>query len=1375
MTKIREIVQINSGYTSYVDLYDEYYDLVKNRGRMERYKPIAAHRQVFEKIANALNPLDRRFYFLSGSYGTGKSHLLLMLANYFAQPSDVPELEAFFKNYKAAQEEILLKPGEVLRERKADSLKDVRKSGRYLVALCRNNLNLDFEGTLLRAIEDALEKEESKILLDTHYREALRRISDWEARRNETRFYADLETAIGRLYPDWTVNDLIDGLKGFDEQALKTFKQCFQSVTDSEFAYKKDNLRDIITDFLQNPEFKATYKGIAFLYDEFGGAIDGGLVSYTSLLDFAQFCASSTLEKGGTVVFISAGHKGFRYHGQIGDLNAETLEARVTEIPLLTQGMEDIIGAIVQPMKASADWTQYVQSQSSKFTWFSSECNRLRLFNWLPAPKIKNNIIQNIYPMHPLATYALLKLAGEAGSDNRSIFKFFAPEFETGAQGWKNVQDQSYPWFVENHEITEQNKLALYTADLLVDYFKESLKATNNRLVDKVKAAVINYEATLRELNAYLARKSELQLFDEMDDLMLRIIKVMLVNEIASTHEAPIANTAQNIEFALDAVATEERAQVEARLALLAGAGILYNNNGVYELMRGDRKDIQRLVEQFKANPDNRPTNLLDSFLELSPLKNDEVYLDAKGYNDTYSEDKRLKVYFASPAMLAEKRSVNEDALPYFAALEAERGLITSAASRYEGCAVYVFCENEADVDKAKKAVANNDQRRVVVAVPRNPVNVYDAVFTLRALESDWFKKQSQNFSPYEKAEEKKIRDEAIKILEEAKKTYFSNGKVFWFGVKGSEVPVPEDKRADVARWMMQDIYGAKRNTFGHNEFNKTHINLSGQVRAVFKEAGDILCDMSQPIRVNWTWPDNRGGTKYLRKCFFDHQVLRPAAVEGDIRYLEPEKDLNKFQTALPAYAKMLEDLEALEGKGPMNLVQFLKPYYEAYGQGDIAVTLMLLLARRFFGDSLRFKREPNSLNDIQFAATDDLLSLVQGQSPVAVILFEPVSAEDQAYFAKITQLYTNQPSSAGKVYTVNEAFQAITGWWDGLPIIARSLGFYEKEDKAMAEALSQAKTKDPFRYIKHELLELLGQTPDEVLSAAKLVPIEIRLKAFTAVAEGVQAGVEERILAEAAKIFGSVTTLDDDIKEAMKNWYTGLSSIQKDPMAPFHNNNDSKPLVKYTGYANIRDLLFKSLPEAYSLGSVSDWMNDFVANYMQRMRSGKLHIETNAPQISQLKVEFGNAEAQHGYQVNYKGELTLEVDTEDGQGVIYFTEDGSDPTSSKDRQRLNPGDTVTIKGTRKVRLTVADGKGNYGAVQTYEAIDNLEKSIIKRPQQRPGLIDEMISFVFPKTKEAAQITIASLIQEISESKLFSDDELKKVIQNALDALKKSK
>ena len=1372
MTKIREIIEIKSGYTSYVDVYEDYHNLEQNRGRMEHYMPIAAHRQVFEKIANALNPKDRRCYFLSGSYGTGKSHLLLMLANYFASPTDVPELEAFFKNYETAQKDVLLRPGETLKERTATSIKQARSSGKFLVAICRFVLNLDFEGALLRALEEALKQDDSKLIIDSHYSEALRRIKDWQERRNESRFFNDLELELGRSHSDWTIDDLIKGLQDFNEQALIVFRECFQTVTDSEFTYKKDNLRDIITDFLKNKEFKANYKGIVFLYDEFGGAIDNGLVNYRSLLDFAQFCASSTLEKGGTVVFVGTGHKGFRSHGQIGDLNAETLEARVTEIPLLTQGMEDIIGAIVKPKKDSEEWKNKVQPETSRFTWFATECNRLHLFNWLPAPKIKNNIIQNIYPMHPLATYALLKLAGEAGSDNRSVFKFFAPEFKSGSDDWKDVQDKSYPWYLENHEIIEHSKLSLYTADMLVDYFKDGLKATNNRLIDKVKNAVINYEATVRELNAYLARKSDEQLFEEADELMQKILKVMLVNEIASTQDAPIANTAQNIEFALDAVSEEEKKPINIRLEQLTKASILYNNNGVYELMRSDRKDIQQLIKQYKADPDHRPTNLLDSFMDFSPLKNDEIYLDAKGYNDTYSEDKRLKVFFTTPQELAEKQVVDNVEMSLFAAYEKDRLEITNAATGYEGTAVYVYCENENDIEKARKAIAKNDQGRVVIAVPRTPISVYDAVFTLQAMESDWFKKQAENFSPFEKADEKKSRDDALKTLESAKRDYFSNSKVFWFGKKGTEIPLKEDRRNDVARWMMMEFYGDKRNTFGHNEFNKTHINITGQVRAVFKEACDILCDLSQPVRVNWTLPDNRGGTKYLRKVFVDRQALRISTVEGDIRYLDPEQDLNKFRSALPAYAKLLEELKALEGKGHTNFHEFLEPFYSEYGQGDIAITLMLFLARRYYGDSLRFKREPTALTDIQFTSMEDMLSLLQGRSSSVVLLFEPVSQEDQAYFAKVTQIFTSQPARADKTYTVSDAYQAITNWWNELPIIERSLGFYDEDFKPIADQLSKAKTKDPFHFIKHDLLELLGHAGGEVLSAKILTLIETRLLGFKKVAENIQETVEDNILSKIAKIFASPTDLDDDIKDAMKNWYNGMSSIQKDQMSPFHNN-DSKPLVKNTAYANIRELLFKTLPEAYSLGSVSDWMSDYVDNYTQHIQRGIDHIKNNAPQISALNVEFDNEEKIRNNQVSYKGELVITVSTEDGKGAIYFSKDGSDPTFNALGEKLNPGEKITINKTCKIKFAVADNKGNYGPLQTFEVINELEKSVIKRPEQ--SAFDEVIDFVFPKTAEAVRMTITTLVKEIKDAGFIKEAELRNILQETLDSLKKTK
>jgi len=301
--------------------------------------------------------------------------------------------------------------------------------------------------------------------------------------------------------------------------------------------------------------------------------------------------------------------------------------------------------------------------------------------------------------------------------------------------------------------------------------------------------------------------------------------------------------------------------------------------------------------------------------------------------------------------------------------------------------------------------------------------------------------------------------------------------------------------------------------------------------------------------------------------------------------------------------------------------------------------------------------------------------------------------------------------------------------------------------------------------------MEMLGQVPGETLTSAKITHIEVHLKAFKGTAEAIQASVEDQILIQVAETFGAPSHLDVDIQETFKNWYNGLSSTQKDPFGTYHNN-DSKPLVKFTAYANIRELLFKTLPEAYSLGSVDTWMSNFVSTMVQRIQSGKNHIETNAPQISQLKVDFINALSQHGNQVTYQGELVLHLDTEDGQGIIYCTEDGSDPTTSKQRQRLNPGDTLIIKGNRKIKLVVADQKGNFSAVKTIEAIDELEKYKVVRPAQKTAF-DETITFVFPKSKEAASIVILSMLSELVKSGLYTDSDFRQAVLRALDEIEK--
>src|SRR5450432_496265 len=95
------------------------------------------------------------------------------------------------------------------------------------------------------------------------------------------------------------------------------------------------------------------------------------------------------------------------------------------------------------------------------------ECKRLTLFNWLSIPKIRQSIIENIYPMHPMATYALLQLARDVASNNRSVFTFFSDATEEEGEGNEGTVIGSYVHYIATTPIETNGKLNLYTADIL--------------------------------------------------------------------------------------------------------------------------------------------------------------------------------------------------------------------------------------------------------------------------------------------------------------------------------------------------------------------------------------------------------------------------------------------------------------------------------------------------------------------------------------------------------------------------------------------------------------------------------------------------------------------------------------------------------------------------------------------------------------------------------------------------------------------------------------------------------------------------------------------------------------------------------------------
>jgi hypothetical protein len=142
-----------------------------------------------------------------------------------------------------------------------------------------------------------------------------------------------------------------------------------------------------------------------------------------------------------------------------------------------------------------------------------------------------------------------------------------------------------------------------------------------------------------------------------------------------------------------------------------------------------------------------------------------------------------------------------------------------------------------------------------------------------------------------------------------------------------------------------------------------------------------------------------------------------------------------------------------------------------------------------------------------------------------------------------------------------------------------------------------------------------------------------------------------------------------------------------------------------------------------------------------------------------------------HDKQVDFKGELILTASTGDGKGEIFYTEDGSDPTSSDYRKTLSPGESLTVTGNMKVKFAASDGEGNFSSIKTIKAIDELVKYKIVRPAQTTAF-DETITFAFRKEKEDAKVTISSLLHELIKSGIFTEDELSEILPDMIKQAK---
>lgn len=1370
--KIVDIVEIRPSYaTPYVDLGLELFDDNRNMARMTHYRPVASHRLAFEKLGRALNVKDRRCYLLTGSYGTGKSHLCLMLANYVQTPAGEAPMPAFFENYVQVDPTA----AEVLRAK--------RDSGRYLVALCQWGGRGDFEEVVLRAVDEALRREGFADDFDTHYLQAIKKIEDWQAldQGNDPRgrFYADLQTALQELAPSQTIVTFTQRLREFDYAALEEFKRIHLALTTAPFTYDKSNLVPILTGVLSSEKFKQRFLGVLVLFDEFGDTMERGNLSPKMFQQFAQLAAETP---GGCarLIFVGTAHKALtNYAKAYNATEFRTASDRIEEVGITPDGVEDIISAIVSPRRSHPLWEKQVASRSTVFDAFLTDCNRLKLFDWLKGPKIRTNIIENIYPLHPMATHALLQLSRDIASNNRSVYTFFAGDLSGEAA------PGSFGWFIANTPIEQNGKLNLYTADLLCDYFASSLSSDNRELRDTIRDAVKDYENSRRELNRIVSQDmtTRLQFLD--DPLIDRILRLMLVYDIIG-----IPNRLENLAFGLYRTTTQEKTELVNRLKALSDKGILYyaRDTQVYEFKKSKGVDLDRLIEDYKKEPKNEPANIVAELTSLVPLdRKSEVHLEARDYNLARSEDKRLERRLVRPLDLGTEVDTPQGKRNFFQQLEAELKR-DARRSECEGFALYAVCQTAEEIQKAIEFCARNQSDRIVVAVPRNPVPLLDAVMELRALQQIETNPEYKNYTHQDKTvlnsrlNGDSTRPGAFDTLRVLRAKLMNPKEVVWYARYAAVLPVDESKPYDAANRVMEQLYSGFANQFSHDDYNKLHLKLDRAKNAGLKEAVEKLLDYTQPLMVDASFAQQRGDIRYLQKCLLNNGALQQVKSDGNKLHCDFEPNLKKYQQKLPSLAAMITEIQSLAPAAKLNLAEWMIQYRQPpYGQGPVSLALSLAYVRRAFGDSIRIKSDENAIGELALNSFDVIVDLIEGRYPNAFLSYRPLRDEERLLTNLVFKTF-GQPDSAAEAardYSVMQAYNAVRAWWEDLPPLARIAKLYPNDTYPFAAdfigAVDKIAAQDAHTFLFDSLAEAFGASAGLAVTQDTVALLTTHLPQVKQTIEGQLQHIEERILDELRLLFHVQQHTYSDIIEAITTWYNSLDSNQRDPHAPWHDN-DSKPLVIHLKtLTDLRETFLDRIPSSadYGMKRVPDWMADRVTEYVGRLRRGKQRIDDNQLKVDPPVPVLSGDYTQSGSQVSFRGALGISFKHKGKNARIYIVEGNADPTDPTAlREEVKPGTEVPIRDNKTLHYVVQDADGNWGRVETLTLVNEHRKFELSEPRQK-SLKDQMVSCVFPQDPVSFAVTCRSLFAWGLQRNVLTLEQLEACVQEILKEMEK--
>jgi len=433
---VSDLIEINATQTDAAVVLDRN---IANPNLVTCFAPTKASTAVLTHLQKAVLPeatQEMRAINLFGNYGSGKSHLAVLIAQLFRDGAGSSEFSGFFQRLSNAGHKDL---AEKLRHTfLLPSDPDARP---YLLVTLYGSETPSLAEKLYEGLYDALTRhprfDPKTILPTTEYDVCIQR---FEVITNKDSTLAKEDLAKWQLAEHYlTTTEMLTGLKQHQPQALDVFKRWHEEVCKgaafNPANHGGKNFIEAYQEAGKNLAEQYGFGGILVVWDEFGNALED-LISNSHRRPVQEIMALQTFvetvckPRQGHTVFIGLTHVSFVEYA-----------ARTAANHTIKSRLETIAGRFYKPFKIELnasesegyhllamqkEWTpigeQYWRQTDTARQILLENCAALPLFKAVGSHLA--DMLKEVYPLHPVMAAGLFALSDFAQS-NRTALTFF--------------------------------------------------------------------------------------------------------------------------------------------------------------------------------------------------------------------------------------------------------------------------------------------------------------------------------------------------------------------------------------------------------------------------------------------------------------------------------------------------------------------------------------------------------------------------------------------------------------------------------------------------------------------------------------------------------------------------------------------------------------------------------------------------------------------------------------------------------------------------------------------------------------------------------------------------------------------------------------